>query len=260
MPELPEVESFKNYLRKYALKKKIIKATTYDQYLLKNISKTNLEKALQNNMITETTRKGKYLACTLDKEGYMIFHFGMTGYFEYFKNPSQKPKFVQLLLELEKGYFAFVCKRKLGRILLVDDAKQFFKEKKIGADALAVRENDFIELLKKKKGNIKTALMDQTLIAGVGNEYSDEILYQAKVHPNSKTASLPDRKLSEIYYEMQAVLKYFIAHNAERGELGKYFLVENRKAGIECPGGGKISKETISGRSSYFCPQQKLYS
>ena len=260
MPELPEVESFKNYLRKYALKKKIIKATTYDQFLLKNISKADLVKALQNNMITDTTRRGKYLACSLQKEGYLIFHFGMTGYFEYFKKPSDQPKYVQLLLELENGNFAFVCKRKLGRILLVDDAEQFFKEKKIGADAMAVKEKDFICLLKKKKGNIKSALMDQTLIAGVGNEFSDEILYQTRIHPNSKTASLPDQKLSEIYKEMQAVLKYFISHNAERGELGKYFLVENRKAGIDCPGGGKISKETIGGRSSYFCPQQKLFS
>ena len=261
MPELPEVASFQKFMDTHAVCKKIHKATAFDTYVLKDISKKALESLLTGNKIISTKRHGKNLFSELEKGGILYFHFGMTGYFEIAEDPDDF-RYAQLILELQnKKFFAFICKRKLGKIMVLENIEEYLKENKIGPDALSISKKVFLEALKKRSGNIKSLLMNQSFVAGVGNEFSDEILFQTGIHPESTPKNLPDVKAEELYQKMKKILKKSVAANADRKKLEDFYFLENRKAGDNCPGSkGKVEKKTIGGRSAYFCPdQQKLY-
>jgi formamidopyrimidine-DNA glycosylase len=129
------------------------------------------------------------------------------------------------------------------------------KEKKLGPDALAINKKDFTALLENSKSMVKTVLTDQSAIAGIGNVYADEILYQAKVHPREKASQLPGKKRNTVFDKIQEVLKTAIEKNADVSELPENFMLPVRKKGNECPlCKSKIETTKISGRTTCFCP------
>jgi formamidopyrimidine-DNA glycosylase len=191
-----------------------------------------------------------------------MLHFGMTGELNYYKPEAKSPKTYVLLLHFSNGHnFSFSDRRRLGKIALVDDVEAFIKKRGYGKDALQITREEFIEKIRKKRTPVKVTLMDQKIVAGVGNEFSDEILFQCKIHPASNTSKLSEKQLNEIYDRMKSILKEAVKHNADRDQLTKYFFLDNRKARLECPRcKGETEFQTIGGRSSYFCPScQKLY-
>lgn len=95
--------------------------------------------------------------------------------------------------------FFFSDTRKLGKIALVDNIELFVAERRYGKDALSITGSEFVELIQKKKMAIKTALMDQKIVAGVGNEFSDEILFETRIHPGTPTMNLSANQLKSIY-------------------------------------------------------------
>ena len=148
----------------------------------------------------------------------------------------------------------------LGKVDLIDDIGEYIKKKKLGIDPLEDKLNlkDFYKLFNNRSGSIKSALMNQNILAGIGNIYSDEILFQAGIHPAANIKKLKESDLKNIYHKMNSVLKKAISVNAEPDELPKTYLVENRKNGEDCPKcNGKIKKQTIGGRSSYFCTKHQ---
>jgi formamidopyrimidine-DNA glycosylase len=188
-------------------------------------------------------------------------HFGMTGDLLYYKQDTSKPKVYILLIKFENGNnLLFSDWRKFGMIALTESPYDFMAKRKYGKDALLITLEEFIDTFKKLKTSIKTALIDQHHVAGVGNEFSDEILFQATIHPESKANKLRYEILEEIYNQMQKILKEAVFQNADRKKLKHYFFLGNRKEGLTCPRcGGETSIKTIGGRSSYFCPTcQKL--
>jgi formamidopyrimidine-DNA glycosylase len=101
----------------------------------------------------------------------------------------------------------------------------------------------------------KAVLMDQKVIAGIGNVYSDEILFQARVNPKSRVDAMGEDLLRILFDAMRNVLRTAIDHGADPDRLPRDFLIHQRHAGGVCPVcGGKVRKETIAGRPSYFCP------
>jgi formamidopyrimidine-DNA glycosylase len=262
MPELPEVENFKNYIDETSLHQKIAAIQIAAPELLVNTTIDILRDTLKGNVFEDTFRHGKFLFIRLLKNGFLMLHFGMTGDLLYYTPDKKYPKVYVLLIQFENGRnLAFSDQRRLGKIGLVKNVESFIKDRGYGKDALKISLEEFIALFQKRRIAIKTALMNQKIVAGVGNEFSDEILFQSKVHPESKSNVLPIEKLKEIYQHMLAILQEAIEQNADRSKLEHYFFLDHRKEGLKCPEcKGETKLRTIGGRSSYFCPScQKLY-
>jgi formamidopyrimidine-DNA glycosylase len=262
MPELPEVESFRKYIADTSLHQKIENVRTAAQGMLIETTDADLKHILKNNSFEDTFRHGKFLFIRLRFQGSLMLHFGMTGDLLYYYPDKSSPKSYVLLFEFDNGHWlSFSDPRRLGKISLVEDVQAFIDKRGYGEDALQISWESFYKILKKKRTAIKVSLMDQKVVAGVGNEFSDELLFQTKVHPASITAMLPEKKLKEVYESMQNILKEAVSHDADRKKLKHYFFLGNRKAGLRCPRcKGETEWQTIGGRSSYFCSAcQKLY-
>ena len=258
MPELPEVETFRKYIDSTSLHKKISSTEVKNTRILGKVSSASLKRNLNGTKLTATKRHGKNLFVELSNHKWIVMHFGMTGFLKYYKNSAEAPGHVRALINFSNGYhLAYNCTRMLGKIDLVDDISGYIEEKKLGVDPIEgkLSVKDFCKLFNNKKSvSIKSALMNQNILAGIGNIYSDEILFQAGVHPATHVNRLKENDLKNIYQKMNSVLKKVISVKADHEKLPGRYLIRNRNYDKDCPMcSGKIKKKTIGGRSSYFC-------
>ena len=257
MPELPDVETFRRYFNRTTLHKKIEHIDINSKKMLKGVSSRSLQMNLKDDKFNKTSRYAKYLFAHTNNDKILVLHFGMTGSLQYYKNDDEKPEHTRMLINFKNGYYlAFDCPRKLGNIYLIENKKKFIEKKKLGPDPMSKDFNlkIFREIMSGKRGSIKSTLMDQKTISGIGNIYSDEILFNSNIHPASKTEKLSDDQIKKIYHMMEKVLMRVIEDNADAGKLPKTYLLTHRKTGEDCPRcNGSIRKKTITGRSSYFC-------
>jgi formamidopyrimidine-DNA glycosylase len=255
MPELPDVEAYKKYMDSKALHQKIKEVEVQDKSILKTSPKT-LQDKFTDQEFEKSTRIGKNLLVQSQNEHWLILHFGMTGYLEYYKKDKGAPKYSKVIFHFDNHHcLSFINKRKLGSVDITADVEGWRKDKKIGPDALDLDLAEFREIISRKKSRIKTALTDQSAIAGIGNIYADEILFQARIHPELSINDISDDQVKELYGKMKQVLETAIKHDAQPDDLPSHYLLHHRKEGNDCPKcGGKIEKITIAGRSSYVCP------
>ncbi|MFP4622032.1 MAG: Fpg/Nei family DNA glycosylase [Bacteroidales bacterium] len=253
MPELPDVEIFRQYAEKNALNRHIQKVTV-DEPKIAESDEEEINQALKNQKLIRAERLGKYLLLPSTAEQILVMHFGMTGWLDY--QNKEKHRHTRASILFANGYaLHFINPRKLGRISLTDDLNAFKKEKKIGEDALALHLEEFQYLIRKKKGTLKSFLMNQGILAGIGNIYSDEILFQAAVDPKRQTSDLEDYQQVYLFQSMKEVLHKAIELNADPENMPSSFLLPRRKEGEKCPAcGGDIRKNKVSGRNFYFCP------
>jgi len=260
MPELPDVEIFKRYIDSTALHKRITDVTIKDEYVLKNISSDSLKNNLKGQLLENTLRHGKYLFLKLSSCHTLLFHFGMTGFPKYFKNEEEYPDHTRLLLAFENGYFlAYDSQRKLGEIRVIEDARTFIDDLEMGPDAFDedLDFKAFERVFKGRRGMIKPALMNQEIIAGIGNVYSDEILFQAGIHPKSKVKNLSENDWKEIYEQMHEVLNTAIDCRVDPNLFPGHYILSDRTEGADCPKegcGGTLQSIKVSGRSAIYCP------
>jgi formamidopyrimidine-DNA glycosylase len=256
MPELPDVETKRRYLQSTALHKKIDKVEVRSELVLEEISPGKLEQGVEGHRMESTRRHGKHLFVNLDHDGWLRLHFGMTGDLQYFKGLEKEPEYTLILLSLDNGYhLAYVNTRKLGHVGLLDDVDAFIAKKGLGPDALEIDFDTFCGLVGGKNAMIKSTLMNQEIIAGIGNVYSDEIAFQARVHPRAQIDQMDKETLRRIYDAMCEVLETAIEHQAIPEDLPKTYLITHRHPGGECPVcGGEVKKIQVAGRSGYYCP------
>lgn len=254
MPELPEVEIFKNYFDNHALNKTIREVVIKNESLLET-SATAFRKAFVGRKFTSTARVGKYLLAKTDRKDWLSLHFGMTGSLSAYPNSEEAPNYSQVIFQFSGLNLSVISKRKLGRIGVTSGVNDLMEEKELGPDALSLNKGKFVELLAKRKGALKSAFMDQRFIAGLGNIYSDEILYQSALHPKRRIADLSNKEVEALYDVMQKTLKTCIRKKADPRNFPQDFLTLNRRDKADCPKcGGKIKKITIGGRGTYICP------
>jgi len=261
MPELPDVEIFKQYLDATSLHKNIEKVRILAPEMVKNITAQKLKAAMEGHVFESTRRHGKYLFVILENSPSLVFHFGMTGFVVYFKGMKKSPSHERLLISFSNGYhLAYDCQRKLGEVTMVQCVDAFLKERKLGADALKLDFHDFVHLFSRTRSFIKSALMNQQLIAGIGNIYSDEMLFQSGIHPQKKASQLDESSLRKLFREMKAVLTAAIEARADPAKLPKYYLIPHRHGDRLCPKCGEdIKTAKVSGRTAYFCPRCQSY-
>ncbi|MEW5907861.1 MAG: DNA-formamidopyrimidine glycosylase [Patescibacteria group bacterium] len=266
MPELPEVETIVNDLKKVLLGLKIQDVWS-DVFPAQKIKEEVVGKK-----ILKIERKGKNILIWLSDSRIVLIHLKLTGYLLYGENPQSK--FIHLIFKLSNGkQLALSDVRKFAKVLILDTDKITEETKRLGPEPLDkdLTLAKFIERLKVRKGKIKQILMDQSVIAGIGNIYSDEILWLAGIHPLKEIKNLTLKEFKNIYQAMKIVLKKAIKARGDSivdfrdisGKKGKYQEMQYayQMTGTKCKkkDGGIIKKIKIGGRSAHFCPiHQKL--
>ncbi len=255
MPELPEVAYQKMYVDSTSLHHKIVKVELGATKIFQS-PKKEFEETLLGNELVSTSQIGKYLLLELKKSGFLVIHFGMTGKLEFF-NHDEIHKHAQLTISFENGSrLSFICPRKFGKLFLTESIENFRKQQKLGPHATEIDSKEFQKLFEDKKGNLKTALMDQSFIAGLGNLYVDEILYQSGIHPKSKAQNLSEDDITRMFKKMIQILETVTKSKTEGNSLPDSYLRGHRKEGEDCPNGkGKIEMIKVGGRSTYFCQE-----
>ena len=149
---------------------------------------------------------------------------------------------------------AFDDQRKFGEIELIEDVDEFRRIRGLGPDALGISLSQFKAIFGKHRGAVKAILLNQQLIAGIGNLYADEILFRACMHPAIDAARLSDKDLKRLFRAMRHVLEKAIALKTDFNRLPKSWLLLHRGKRGRCPRCGRALKSaTIGGRTSWFC-------
>jgi formamidopyrimidine-DNA glycosylase len=253
MPELPEVEMARRYLQAKALHQTISSAEVKDKRILARISVKEVEEALAGKQFHSATRHGKRLFLKLHDSLWLTLHLGLTGSLIYLESGAEEPRHTRLLISFENGHrLAFDDPRIFGEVGLTKSPEAFLVERKIGPDALLLGREGFIKIMSGRKGLIKPALLNQRLLAGLGNLYADEALFQSGICP--KTRGLKNVQLIALFSSIQDVLKTAISTDADLETLPDSYLLPHRHPGGKCPRDGALLRhEKIGGRTSYFC-------
>ncbi len=263
MPELPDVEGFKRALAKNALGKTIAEIVVSDARILGKLPARTFASRLRGARLVEVRRHGKHLMVKLDQGGWLTLHFGMTGALQFQKQSGSEPPFTRVRLDFDGGgSLAYTNKRMIGRVGLAGDAADFIATEKLGPDALDRRLDfdAFKTAVLGRKRDVKSVLMDQEVIAGIGNIYSDEILFQARINPAARIDQLAPGALKQLFAKMREVLKTAVSRGAGSEQfferLPKGFLLPQRNNAGRCPrcrATLKIFK--VGGRTAYCCPK-----
>jgi formamidopyrimidine-DNA glycosylase len=259
MPELPDVEVFRGYFNRTSLNKRIVSVVVKDDKVLDGISEKKLVSGLMGCQFVSSARQGKYMFARLDDGRWLMMHFGMTGFLKYFKKMDSAPQHVRILLKFSDEYMlAYNSQRKLGRVRLIDSMDYFVEENDLGVDALDPKLNlsKFKQLIAKKRGKVKTFLMNQSVISGIGNIYSDEILFQSGIHPEHQVDHLSAGKIKGLFDSVRMVLTTAIDRKAQPDDFPEGFIIPHRNADDKCPRcGGRIKNIKVNNRGTYLCPR-----
>lgn len=255
MPELPDVETFRRYLDATSLHRTVDTVGLLDEGLLGDADAEDVRGALQDRELSETSRHGKYLFAHSDDSAWLVLHFGMTGRLVAFET-GEAPEHARLLLDFEDGrHLAYLNQRTFGSIDLADAPASFVERHDLGPDALELDRSAFEEALQGRRGGVKSTLMDQSVIAGIGNVYADEICFQTGVRPETRLPALDEDLLRSLHRTMRRVLRTAVDRRADPDGLPRSWLLPRRREGAPCPRcDGEIVKTTVAGRPTYLCP------
>lgn len=256
MPELPDVQIFKRYLDATSLRQEISDVRIVRDRILEDLSPRRLVAALKQQAFCESRRHGKYLAVTLGDGQQLVLHFGMTGYLHYVQHEEPDSAHARMIVTFANGHrLDYDNLRMLGRVRLVTDFDQLIEQLDLGPDALDATRACFEERLRGHRVAIKSTLMDQAILAGLGNTYTDEILFQARIHPATPADVLTESERRTLYRMMRKVLRKAIDVEVDARRLPRSYLIPRRRSGARCPrGNGTIRRTKVAGRSAYFCP------
>jgi formamidopyrimidine-DNA glycosylase len=265
MPELPEVETIKNELAPWVVGQSFAKVTILDAKLVCGCSAREVRRGLIRQKIERLERRGKYLIFHLSNGKSLIIHLRMTG--SLLLNPREDGRYVRAAFYLSNGHrFVFSDRRRLGKIWLVDDASTMVC--KLGPEPLDKRFTPHIlgQRLSHHHIPIKAALLDQGIVAGIGNMYADEALFGARIHPLRKAHELSIKQVQTLHNNVRRILQAAIdskgasvdTYVRPEGELGTAhfdFKVAHRW-GEPCPVcGATIERIVVQNRGTYFCPR-----
>ncbi|UCE97853.1 MAG: bifunctional DNA-formamidopyrimidine glycosylase/DNA-(apurinic or apyrimidinic site) lyase [Dehalococcoidia bacterium] len=264
MPELPEVETIKNELAPYIIGCIITDVTLLWDRMLRQPSPAQFYHHISGKKIARLTRRGKYLIFRLDSGDSLIIHLKMSG--SLILSTDLPPKYTRAIIHLDKGVNIFFCDpRKFGRISLVKDVDNITE--KLGPEPL---ESTFTaevlaQKLEKRKTPLKAVLLNQALVAGIGNMYADEALFTAKINPLRSADSLTQDEIRRLHYAIKKVLLEAIKNKGASvsnyfrpgGKIGRahsHFQVAHQKGKLCSICGNSIKRIPIRQRGSYYCP------
>jgi formamidopyrimidine-DNA glycosylase len=265
MPELPEVETIKNELAPWVVGQSFTQVTILDTALVCGGSAEEVRRGLIGQKIESLERRGKYLIFHLSNGRSLIIHLRMTG--SLLLNPKEVERYARAVFHLSNGHrFVFRDRRRLGLMWLVDDADTVVG--KLGPEPLgeSCTPDTLGQRLSRRHISVKAALLDQCIVAGIGNMYADEALFAARIHPLRKADALSPAEVQTLHHCVRRVLQAGIGSKGAsvdtyvrpEGELGTAhfdFKVAHR-GGEPCPiCGCAIERVLVQNRGTYFCPR-----
>jgi formamidopyrimidine-DNA glycosylase len=281
MPELPEVETIRRDLAARLLNKKICEVKINKQRMVRNNAKL-FAKTLAGNKFTAINRIGKLLIFRLQTGGFLLIHLKMTGQLIYChlgkfiagghslpKIGSDLPnKYSHIIFSFTNGdRLFFNDMRQFGYLEIVTSQQLERVKNKFGMEPLTdnFKLAELTKILKKRSAPIKAVLLNQKLIAGIGNIYADEILFAAHILSTRRANSLSDKEIKNIFLASKKVLTQAIKHRGTtfndyvdaHGNVGSFvkFLKVYSRAGQKCYRcGGIVKKIKMGGRGTHFCP------
>ena len=267
MPELPEVETIVRSLAPGVRGRMIERAELLFKPLLRRAPRGGLA-VLAGKRVLNVRRRGKMAIIECDGGLSLVFHLKMTGQLLLAKSGEARDKHTRLVVKFGDGgpELRFRDIRKFGFLLCVKGAPESACSELscLGPEPLDITVEDFGRVLKGRKARIKGLLLDQTVIAGIGNIYADEILFDSGIHPVTRAAALTKRDLGRLWEATRKILA--LAIEAKGSTLRDYVDAEGRAGGFQffhkvydregepcftC--GTQVKRIRVAGRSSYFC-------
>jgi len=267
MPELPEVETVRNVLKKRILNKKIKDVKILYSKMLDN-EELEFKNILINNEFKDILRVGKWLIFEL-KEHYLLSHLRMEGKFFIKNSDDEVQKHEHIIIKLDDGFdLRYHDTRKFGRMKIIkkEDLDRTEEINKQGLEPMNEQLNSsyLLEKFKNKRLPIKSVLLDQTIISGLGNIYVNEVLFASSIHPERSALTLTEDECNKIISTSKSILEKAIkeggttikSYTSSLGVIGNYqnYLKVHKREGFPCYVCKNLIKNIkVGGRSTYYC-------
>lgn len=270
MPELPEIETTKRFFEPILCQRQIVKMTAVRPEIFAYPAAEIFGERVQAQQIQSLGRRGKYLLISLADGATLILHLRMTGRLLYCPSATPLMPHTHCIFHLDDGNeLRFSDTRRFGRLWLLaaNEEDTFSGAQKLGPEPFdaVFTANHLQQKLGQRRATIKSALLDQSNLAGLGNIYADEVLFQTGIHPQCPTGELQEEQWLALATAIQEILSQAIEDNQSRmqdylaGSSGKYN--DNQRLNVygreklECKScGAEIQRIQVAGRSSFFCP------
>jgi formamidopyrimidine-DNA glycosylase len=259
LPELPEVETVVRSIAPAITGRRIKEAHFYSKLVTRG-NLRSLAKSLRGSSIESIRRIGKHIVIKLDR-GLLHLHLGMTGKLLWNAEPGS---YTRAVFRLDNGTLVYDDIRQFGRVNYSDRPPASLE--RLGPDALAIDFDSFFASLHKHRCSLKSLLLNQQFVSGIGNIYADEILFAARIHPRTNASRLSKNRALKLYEEMGRILNTAIEHRGSsisdyvdsNGAKGGFQLLHRvyGKAGAACDRcGTTIARTVIAQRGTHYCPR-----
>ena len=275
MPELPEVQTVVDNLNALGIARRTItRASVHWPKTISGMTPAEFRQKIQGLTIREFTRRGKYIVVRLSRGWTLLIHLRMTGRLNWAAKGARRNKHEHVILQLDQANeLRFHDTRKFGRLFLTQTAQTILG--KIGPEPLkrGFTRQQFCSMLHGKKRQMKPLLLDQSFIAGLGNIYVDEALWEARIHPQRISSSLNEKEIATLHKAIRLVLKRGLKNMGTSLGTGKgnFYSVAGRRGrnadklkvfrrtGEACPRcKSAIKRLTVAQRSSHICPECQI--
>lgn len=270
MPELPEVYTISQDLKKNILGYKVTGIQINRDYKIPNDVKIKL-KNLIGKEIQDSDRIAKNIVLKISDNEFLVFHLAMTGRILLREYKDEKDNWVKVVFEItknDKTYFLKFCDmRQFGKIRVVDKTSLDQYSNKYGLDVISqkISAQNFLKSLSSKKTSLKNALMDQKIISGMGNIYATDALFLSNLNPKTSTQNISLEDAEKLLKFSKEILnegiknrgstlpdKMYVDIFGKSGSQQDHFKIYGKKVCQTC--GSKVEFEKINGRGTYFCP------
>jgi formamidopyrimidine-DNA glycosylase len=254
MPELPDVEGFRRELADTLPGRRVRNVRVHDPGILRNTTAAMFGRRLDGHRFASPRRHGKWLILPTDGPTLLV-HSGMTGHPYYAADGAAREPYERLVIALDEGELRYADLRKLRGVWLAEADDIASATGPQGPDALGLSLRAFRELLSGKRGRLKPTLMDQAVIAGLGNLLTDEICWRARISPTRPVAELDADEVKRLHAAMTQVLRTSVPHGRVPG-LPRWLTGVRDEPDPSCPRcGSRLAQGRMNGRTTLWCPR-----
>jgi formamidopyrimidine-DNA glycosylase len=256
VPELPEVETFRRTIEGAALGRRIAGVRVGDRRILAGVTPRRLADRLRGRRFVEALRRGKHVLLRTDGDAHVGLHFGMSGRPIKLTKAEAPPPHTRVLFRFEDGgALAFRCPRMFGKVRLVAEGTDYFGERGLGPDALDSGPRTFASAMATRRGAAKGVLLNQSVLAGVGNVYADEVLFQTGIHPRAPADRLGREDHLRLHRALRRIFRKSLALGTDWSRVPRTWLIPHRERDGACPRcRTPLARMTVAGRTTFCCP------